>query len=146
MIEIYTDGSARPNPGPGGYGVVVYKDGERVKVHSKHFPQTTNNEMELSAILWAAINYGDKDNPPVVYSDSAYAINCLLTWSDGWCKNGWTRPKDQKIENLELIKAFYENFRGTIDLRKCSGHAGIEGNELADKLARTLCKKGDNIL
>lgn len=99
--------------------------------------------MELSAILWAAINYGDKDNPPVVYSDSAYAINCLLTWSNNWCKNGWTRPKGQKIENLELIKAFYENFRGTIDLRKCPGHAGIEGNMIADKLARTLCKKGD---
>lgn len=136
MIEIYTDGSAHPNPGPGGYGVVVYKDGEIIKLHSKHYLQTTNNEMELSAILWAAINYGDKDNPPVVYSDSAYAINCLLTWSDSWCKNGWTRPKGQKIENLKLIKAFYENCRGTIDLRKCFGHAGIEGNELADRLAR----------
>lgn len=135
MKEIYVDGSAHPNPGPGGFGAVVYENGVIIDAYTRQFPQTTNNECELKGILWAALIHGNKENPPIVYTDSAYAYNCLVTWSDGWCKAGWVRPKGKKIENLEIIKAFYERCRGTIELRKCAGHSGVEGNMVADKLA-----------
>ena len=149
---IYTDGSAHPNPGPGGYGVVVYNDENKIiDAYSHYETQTTNNEQELKAILYTMIHYGKNEFcTPVVYSDSAYAINTLTNWMFNWEKNGW-RKSDKKIpENLALIKTYFDLYsKGyRIDLRKIKGHEGIEGNELADKLAsgkiKCICQLKDN--
>ena len=137
---IYTDGSAHPNPGPGGYGVVITtNDNQLIAVRSSQTDQeTTNNREELKAILWAMIIYGENRQPPLVYSDSAYSVNTLNNWMFGWAKNGWIKASDKKTpENLDLIKAYYDLYEKgfRINLQKIKGHAGHQWNELADQLA-----------
>ena len=150
-MTIYTDGSAHPNPGPGGFGVVVLDKDKNlcnnnyqlVEVYSKQFKKTTNNEMELKAILYSFLNYGININNkefveiPVVYSDSAYAVNTFNDWMFKWANNTWVKSDKKTPENLDLIKAYYEWYQKgyRIELRKVKGHAGNIYNELADKLA-----------
>jgi len=147
-MTIYTDGSAHPNPGPGGYGVVVLDDKEQIiECYSHQELQTTNNIQELKAILYTMINYGiNINNPllgfkqytiPIVYSDSAYAVNTFNSWMFSWAQNGWVKSNNQIPENLELIQTYLNLYQQgyRIDLRKIKGHSNIKGNELADKLA-----------
>jgi ribonuclease HI len=96
--------------------------------------------MELKAILYAFLNYGvDKDSfqYPILYSDSAYAINTYSTWMFNWASKGWIKSDKKVPENLEIIKAYYDWYqRGKrIELRKIAGHQGNYWNEMADKLA-----------
>lgn len=135
MIEIFTDGSCRMNPGPGGWGAVVTQDNKVIHAFAARENQTTNNRMEMSAILWALAAYGDLN--PVVYSDSAYAVNTFNTWMWNWKRNGWVRPKGKPVENLDLVQK-YDNLVSKgykIELRKVAGHAGVVGNTIADWLA-----------
>ena len=141
-MKIYTDGSAHPNPGPGGFGIVVFDDDHNyLKSLSEQVPHTTNNEMELKAILFALKIFGAQANqdfiqPPTVYTDSAYAYNIYTNWMYNWAKNDWLKADGKKPENLEIIKDYFnESKNKTIDLRKIAGHSNILGNELADKLA-----------
>ena len=140
MITIYTDGSAHPNPGPGGYGVAVVNESNKL-IHARSrqtSENTTNNREELKAILWTMLTYGTLwGNAPIVYSDSAYCVNTFNDWMFGWANRGWVKSNNQVPENLDLIQAYYEwyNKGYRIDLRKIKGHAGHEWNELADKLA-----------
>ena len=140
MITIYTDGSAHPNPGPGGYGVAVVNESNKLVYARSHqtLENTTNNREELKAILWTMLTYGTLwGNAPIVYSDSAYCVNAFNDWMFGWANRGWVKSNNQVPENLDLIQAYYEwyNKGYRIDLRKIKGHAGHEWNELADKLA-----------
>lgn len=141
-MKIYTDGSAHPtNPGPGGFGVVVVDDNDKIiYCHSKTTnEQTTNNEQELLAIVFAAARYGhSQDQTPLVYSDSSYAINTLTDWMYRWEQNNWLRSNNSIPENLEIVKFYRELVRQgfNIDLRKIKGHDGNKYNELADKLAK----------
>ena len=104
---------------------------------------TTNNEQELKAILYAFLKYGVKPDTnnfaqiPIIYSDSAYAINCLTQWCFGWAKNGWIKSDKKVPENLELIKAFYDRWQEgyRIEFRKVKGHQDNHYNNLADLLA-----------
>lgn len=136
---IYTDGSAHPNPGPGGYGVVVFDNKKNLLYTYTHQEEyTTNNIQELKAILYTFLHYGVKDGVPhIVYSDSSYAVNTFNTWMFSWQKNGWIKSDKKIPENLDLIKAYYEHWNKgyRIDLRKVRGHSNEYGNELADKLA-----------
>lgn len=137
MIEIWTDGSCSGNPGPGGWGAVVVEDGIVVNATSERSPQTTNNRMEMSAILWALENYGKESPLAIVWSDSAYCVNTFNTWMWSWKKNGWKRAKNQPIENLDLVQKYDSliNQGHRIDLRKVAGHSGVKYNEVADGLA-----------
>ena len=141
---IYTDGSAHPNPGPGGFGVVVLDNDENLLyTYSKQFEgKVTNNEMELKAILYAFLNHGVKLNDwnmnvPIVYSDSNYCVQTFNGWMFNWARNGWIKSDKKVPENLDLIQAYYDWYQKgyRIDLRKIKGHADQSGNELADKLA-----------
>ncbi len=134
MLTIYTDGSCRGNPGPGGFGVIVVEDNKVTAAYQKQEDNTTNNRMEMKAIIYALKAYGE-DNP-IVYSDSAYCVNSFTNWIKGWKANGWVRAGGKKIENLDLIK-LYDSLTEVhkIDLRKIKGHAGEIYNELADALA-----------
>ena len=141
-MKIYTDGSAHPNPGPGGFGIVVFDDDcNYLKSLSEQVSYTTNNEMELKAILFALKIFGAQANqdfiqPPTVYTDSAYAYNIYTNWMYNWAKNDWLKSDGKKPENLEIIKDYFnESKNKIIDLRKIAGHSNILGNELADKLA-----------
>lgn len=135
MIEIYVDGSCRGNPGPGGWGAVVVENEKIISAHSMKDGWTTNNRMEMSAILWATAGYGDLN--PIVYSDSAYAVNTFNTWMWNWKNNGWRRAMNQPIENLDLVRKYDELIQKgyKIDLRKVAGHSGVKYNEVADGLA-----------
>ena len=138
----YTDGSAHPNPGPGGYGIIGIENDVVSFVRSKQYKgPVTNNEMELKAILYVMLNYGVKydewGQPPIVYSDSVYCVNTFNEWMFNWARNGWVKSNKKVPENLDLIKAYYNHYQDgyRIDLRKVTGHSGNIGNELADKLA-----------
>ena len=138
---IYTDGACSRNGSAaavGGFAAIVLDDNENyITSYHEQVKNTTNNRMELSAILWAMIKYGKENTPPVVYSDSAYCVNTFNSWMWGWAKRGWLKSDNKEPENLDLIQAYYklynEGYR--IDLRKCHGHSGDHWNEQADKLA-----------
>lgn len=140
-MVIYTDGSCSSNGGPnsrGGFGVVVVGNDEQIiKVYQKQCENTTNNREELKAILWAMWNYGNKTNPPTVYSDSAYCVNSLTNWVWSWLKNDWTKSDGGPVQNADIMSAFVELWRAgyQINLVKVKGHAGNVYNEMADKLA-----------
>ena len=140
---IYTDGSCIRNPdGPGGFGVVVLDDNENlITTHSERSDKTTNNREELKAILWAFLRYGvpaaASEEPPTVYSDSAYCVNTLTNWMFSWERNGWIKSDKKIPENLDLIKPFFIHWKNgyNINLQKVKGHAGNKWNEMADLLA-----------
>ena len=144
---IYTDGSAHPNPGPGGFGVIVLDNDEKIQyIYNKQFEKekVTNNQMELKAILYAFLNYGVNintneftNNIPIVYSDSNYCVQTFNDWMFKWANNNWIKSDKKVPENLELIQTYYNWYQKgyRIDLRKIKGHNGHLGNELADKLA-----------
>ena len=144
-MDIYVDGSASPNPGKGGFGVVVINENNEIETCYAHYEdETTNNRQELKAILYTLIRWGEKlsdlnwhDSIPVVYSDSSYAVNTFNNWMFSWKNNGWKKSDNQIPENLDLIEAYYNLYENgyRIDLRKIKGHAGELGNELADRLA-----------
>lgn len=139
MKEIFTDGSCKGNPGPGSWAVIVVEDGIVIDaIQSDIVPSTTNNRMEMSAILWSMVNYGSSFiNTPIVYTDSAYALNSFTVWLKGWKSRGWTKYNGGTIENLDLIKLYdkYDLMGMQINLQKISGHTGHQWNELADQLA-----------
>lgn len=131
MIIIYTDGSSRGNPGPGGYGTVL-KYMEHRKELSEGFRKTTNNRMELLAVI-VGLEAINKPNAPVtVYSDSKYVIDSVEKgWLWGWIKKGF---KGKKNKDLWLRFAeVYKKHRVTFQWVK--GHAGIPENERCDELA-----------
>ena len=148
-MKIYTDGSANPNPGPGGFGVLVL-DNEEIfvyNIYTDRSAKTTNNREELKAILYALKNYGiniyslsDKEFEyiPIVYSDSAYAINTYNDWMWRWAANNWKKADGFIPENLDIIMEYYnlwcEGYR--IDLQKVKGHSNNKGNIIADALAQ----------
>lgn len=137
-MEIYTDGSAHPNPGPGGYGIVGVENDNIVFTRSKQYNnEVTNNEMEIKAILYTMLNFGSKSNPPIVYSDSSYCVNIFNDWMFTWKKNNWLKGDNQIPKNLDLIKTYYDWYEKgyRINLKKIKGHQGNKYNELADALA-----------
>lgn len=139
----YTDGSASPNPGPGGFGVVtVDRDRNVIDTYFHGQEKTTNNEQEMKAILYATYVAAMHDKVAIIYSDSSYAINTFSSWMYNWERNGWIKGDGKVPENLELVKAFFDISK-TVDVTfiKVKGHSGNQFNELADQLAA----KGRNL-
>lgn len=130
-IYLYTDGASSGNPGPGGYGVVL-KCGDAMKEMSGGFIQTTNNRMELLAVIKGleAIKW---ENAEVhVYSDSSYVVNAI---NKGWLEN-WQRKGFAKVKNPDLwlrFSAIYKRHR--VAFHWIKGHAGHPENERCDRLA-----------
>ena len=136
-MVFYTDGSAHPNPGPGGFGVVIVDPkGEVIETYAKHCDNTTNNAEEMKAILYAAYRARLAGESAVIYSDSAYAINTFTNWMYSWECNNWTKSDGKTPENLYLVKAFFDLSKiMDINFIKVKGRKGNKDNELADKLA-----------
>ena len=127
MNIYYTDGSASPNPGPGGYAVILNK--QPVALGSEN-GDTTNIRMEGLAIM-AALKHAD-GAPCQIYTDSEFWINVITKWSLTWEANGW-KKKGGEIKNLDFVKEVVPLFRGShAELIWVRGHNGDEGNELAD--------------
>ncbi|TFH24360.1 MAG: ribonuclease HI [Myxococcales bacterium] len=132
---VFTDGAAEPNPGPGGWGVVCVVDGEIVDEALGHEAHTTNNRMELTALIGG---YKLLENRPAttVWTDSQLCVNTINDWAAGWEKRGWRR-KTGEIKNLELVQELYALARARPDvkLRWIKAHSGFLWNEYADALA-----------
>jgi ribonuclease HI len=130
MTHYYTDGSASPNPGPGGFAVIA--DGVPVALGSEP-GATTNIRMEGLAII-AALQLANGE-PCHIYTDSEFWINVITKWSLNWEKNGW-RKKGGEIKNLDIVQKVCPLYRGSQDkLVWVRGHNNEPGNELADEWA-----------
>jgi len=139
MITIYTDGSSRGNPGPGGYGVVMkYK--EHRKELSEGFRKTTNNRMELLAVITGLEAITVSNAPVTIYSDSKYVIDSVEKgWLWSWMKKDF---KGKKNKDLWLrFAAIYKQHR--VKFQWVKGHAGVEENERCDTLAVEAAEGGN---
>ena len=138
-VHIYTDGAARGNPGPGGYGVVMEWVGKPYKKEfSKGFKHTTNNRMELLAVIDALKNLKNPGTPVLVFTDSKYVVDSVKKgWVFGWEKKGF---KDRK--NTDLWKDFLVEYRKhEVDFKWIRGHNNHIQNERCDVLAVEASKK-----
>lgn len=146
VIEIYTDGSSLGNPGPGGYGVVVVEGNKIVKEFGGYEKQTTNNRMELMAVI-EALEYTIrhyKGSKVSICADSAYVLGGVTTWIHNWEKNGWKTANKKPVLNQDLwqgLIALVRNFEGTILWEKVKGHNGHIHNERADFVATSYASK-----
>lgn len=130
VLKFWTDGSCEPNPGPGGWGYTT-SDGREAFGGAR---ETTNNRMELTAILEAMRTLKNGEQA-VIYSDSQYAVNGLTVWHDAWKRRGWKR-KGAEIPNRDLWLALEAEIqRVGVMFRWVKGHDGNPGNERADELA-----------
>jgi|JI8StandDraft_1071087.scaffolds.fasta_scaffold08797_4 ribonuclease HI len=153
MITIYTDGSSRGNPGPGGWGAVLVYDENRAVVELGGREQhTTNNRMELTAIR-EALSYIEERNiegDVELYTDSSYAMNGLQSWMYGWQKNGWKTGSGDPVLNQDIWEALLGLMvrlkqSRDVDIKKVKGHAGDVLNERCDTLA-TAFADGERVL
>ena len=144
QIIIYTDGSAIGNPGPGGYGAVMIQ-GQRRNELSAGFRQTTNNRMEMLAVIESLKTLKDR-RQVVLYSDSKYVVDAITKgWAKKWRANNWTLSNKSKAKNPDLWAQLLEQVdRHDLDVRWVKGHAGNDGNERADALA-VEAGKGRNL-
>jgi ribonuclease HI len=132
---VFTDGAAEPNPGPGGWGAVYVIDGRILEERSGREPHTTNNRMELMALI-AGCALVKEGAPAILYTDSRLCVSTINEWARGWQARGWKR-KGGEIKNLELVQELYKIFqrRPELELRWIAAHAGNRWNEYADSLA-----------
>jgi len=134
-IQIWTDGACSGNPGPGGWGVLLVAGTRRKELYGGA-PDTTNNRMELLAAI-EALNALKKPSKVTLNTDSTYVKDGLTKWIHGWKKNGWKTAAKKPVKNKDLWQALDEACaRHEIKWVWVKGHAGDEGNEKADELAR----------
>lgn len=140
FIKIYCDGACSGNPGNAGSGLAIYSNKKNpVLLYGAYEEEGTNNIAELNALHQALIiaKQTSSENIISIFSDSKYAIDCITVWAFGWKANGWSK-KGGEIKNLELIKEAHDLFlrlKDKIEIKHVKGHAGVEGNELADRMA-----------
>ncbi|MCG8619510.1 MAG: ribonuclease HI [Desulfobacterales bacterium] len=138
-VIVYTDGGAIGNPGPGGYGV-VFKDGEE---YAGGYNLTTNNRMELMAVIVALEALQGEDRPIFLHSDSRYVLNGITKgWARGWQKRGWKKSDGNPALNPDLWERLLGLLPG-LDIRFqwVKGHAGDPLNEACDHLANSTARK-----
>lgn len=138
-MKIYwTDGSANPNPGPGGFAVIEVRGDVAKPVILGREEKSSNIRMEGWAI-WAAMRRANGE-PCEIHTDSKFWIDLLTQWAPGWEARGW-RKKDGEIANLDIVKKAYGLYNPrTVDLIWVKGHDGIKLNEMADKWANKARK------
>ena len=137
MIEIFTDGASSGNPGPGGYGVIL-RSGKHYKELSEGFRKTTNNRMELLAVIKGLEALKTPGQDVTVFSDSKYVIDAVeKKWIIGWLKKGFQgkKNKDLWLRYLDISKQHQVKFTWV------RGHAGHPENERCDELAVLACKQ-----
>lgn len=133
-VEIFTDGACKGNPGPGGWGAVL-RSGGHEKELSGHEPATTNNRMEMTAVI-EALNALKNPCDVQLHTDSRYVIDGITKWIHGWQKNGWKNSQKKPVLNADLWLTLLEAKRPhKVTWHWVKGHAGHPENERADVLA-----------
>ena len=133
-VEVYADGACRGNPGPGGWGVLLRAAGHERELHGGE-PATTNNRMELTAVIRAleALAPGSRVR---VYTDSQYVQKGITEWIHDWKRRGWRTADKKPVKNVDLWMRLDELARGhEVEWHWVRGHAGHPENERADALA-----------
>lgn len=134
-VELFTDGACSGNPGPGGYGVIL-RSGGHEKELSGGFPETTNNRMELTAVI-VGLQALKRPCYVDIYSDSQYFVNGITKgWAKGWKKRGWKKGDGKPALNPDLWDTLLNELdRHEYDIHWVKGHAGHPENERCDSLA-----------
>jgi len=134
IVEIYTDGACRGNPGPGGWGAVLRTRGQEKEISGAE-SQTTNNRMELQAAI-SALQALKRPVDVRLYTDSQYLRNGVLSWLPQWKLRGWKTADKRPVKNQDLWEALEaEAVKHRIEWHWVKGHAGHPENERADALA-----------
>ena len=134
-IEIYTDGACKGNPGVGGWGVLLRYQGKEKQMYGGE-KQTTNNRMELTAVIEALRALKRPDCVIDLYTDSRYVLDGLNQWLPGWKQRGWKTSSKKPVLNQDLWQTLDELAQQhQLRWHWVRGHSGMPGNELADELA-----------
>jgi ribonuclease HI len=141
MIKIYTDGACKGNPGIGGWGALLVHNEQSIEIFDGEL-ETTNNRMELKAVI-EALNHASSMNDDVqIYTDSSYVQKGIQEWIHNWKKNGWRSSNKKPVKNQDLWQMLDTlNSSLNVDWFWVKGHAGHPGNERADFLANEGVKK-----
>jgi len=140
MITIFTDGSARGNPGPGGWGAIILSDDSVVELGGRE-DYTTNNRMELLAVI-SALDCIPQEKEITIYTDSAYVVNGITRWVIGWKKNKWKTSQKEEVLNKDLWEKLVKaTTKKIIDWKLIKGHSGTAGNERCDVIATSFADK-----
>ena len=142
LVKIYTDGAARGNPGPGGYGAVLEYIDTKGQLHVKElsagYRKTTNNRMELMGVI-AALEALNRPCDVTLYSDSKYVVDAFNQhWVDSWIRKGWKRGKNEPVKNVDLWQRLLKaKAPHQVRFVWVKGHDGHPQNERCDQLATT---------
>ena len=134
IIKIYTDGACRGNPGPGGWGALILKDNEEIKLNGGQ-NVTTNNQMELTAVI-KALNFFSESSEIEIFTDSKYVMDGITDYIKKWKVNGWKTASKKPVKNSDLWKQLDElSAQHSISWNWVKGHSGHRENDIADELA-----------
>ncbi|MSS76651.1 MAG: ribonuclease HI [Methyloglobulus sp.] len=134
VVIIYTDGACRGNPGPGGWGVILSYKGNAKELYGGE-PETTNNRMELTAVI-NALETLTKPCAVQINSDSKYVLQGITEWMDNWKKRGWKTASKSPVKNEDLWRRLdAARLPHNIEWLWVKGHSGNSGNDRADQLA-----------
>lgn len=136
QIVVYADGACSGNPGPGGWAWAVAPDGAHHDSGGES--HTTNQRMELTAVLRAVHALGDSGSALLVVSDSQYVVNCFRDrWWQGWLARDWRNSQRQPVANRDLWEPLIDvvRARGNVEFRWVKGHSGDTMNDFVDELA-----------
>ena len=141
-IFVFTDGSSRGNPGPGGFGAIIVMPEKIVELGGRDM-QTTNNRMELSGVISAlsflSSTLEAKSSKLLLYTDSSYVVNGITKWVFGWQKNNWKKADGTDVLNKDLWEKLFSLSRDfKIDWKIIPGHSGVAGNERCDEIATSF--------
>ncbi len=144
IIEIFTDGACQGNPGPGGYGAILrYKD--KKKEISGYSPKTTNNRMELMAVI-EALRQIKRPSRIKIVTDSNYVIKGMTSWINGWIKRNWKNSQKKPVLNRDLWEELLRlSEPHQIEWIWTRGHSGHPENERCDTLAKRAIKSHENV-
>ncbi|WP_369862559.1 ribonuclease HI [Halanaerobium sp. ST460_2HS_T2] len=141
-FKVYTDGACLGNPGPGGYAAIILDSNlEKLKVVSGAETDSTNNRMELRAVI-EALKVIPENKKIELHSDSSYVINGLSSWVEGWKKNGWKTSSKNAVANQDLWQELDQlSSKFKLCYKKVKGHSGDQYNEEVDTLAKKEAEK-----
>ena len=134
IIRIYTDGACRGNPGPGGWGALILKGNEEIKLNGGQ-NDTTNNQMELTAVI-KALDFFSESSELEIFTDSKYVMDGITEYIKKWKVNGWKTASKKPVKNSDLWKQLDAlSAHHSIRWNWVKGHSGHRENDIADELA-----------
>ena len=138
--KIYTDGACSGNPGPGGWGAVIFDQNDKQKNISGSEKNTTNNRMELLAAIMS-LKKIKSNSEVIIFTDSTYVKNGITEWMKNWKKNGWKNSSKKPVKNKDLwVKLDKLCEANSVSWKWVKGHSTNEFNNLADELASKAIK------